>query len=122
MGKTTMIRPSILPPLFTFAALLFALLSLPSLPSQLTTSEIRVKVVAVDRDSRTVTLLCPMVHTVEIVAEVEHGDEYVTLREGEFMKAELVPGKMNTTRRSMIVVDAGGEEKIEMKIQRVVLK
>ena len=122
--------------MLTGAVVLSALLILPDLQpqrtrsgqsgtSQLTTSQITVKVVAVDHDAQTVTLLCPMVHRVEIVGELRNRtNEVVRLQPGEFFKAKLVPGRMNTTKRSLIVIepDERRAERIEVVIQQVVLQ
>ena len=110
--------------MLTGAVVLSALLILPDLQPQRTTSQITVKVVAVDRDAQTVTLLCPMVHRVEIVGELPSEDYLVRLQPGEFFKAKLVPGRMNTTKRSLIVIepDERRAERIEVVIQQVVLQ
>lgn len=83
--------------------------------------QIHIKVEKIDTRTEQVQLLLPM-HNTQLDTKAQEKDDLIRITEGLFYPAQISPGKIGTTKRSVVKVEGDYEEPVTLTIRRIVFR
>ena len=81
-------------------------------------SALHVKVLQVDYENRTATILLPIHHTT-VEVELAQDEPEIEVRADEFYEAQLQPGKVNTVRRNWLHIKVRPKKSVRFRLRKV---